>query len=472
REGLREHRREALCLDVRALALGRVGLALLVIADLWARSADVTAQYSDAGWLPRAAVTPSRFWGFRIYSLSGDPDFVAAMMVTTAVVAALFAVGWRTRIVNLLLWLLVGSLHARNGPVLQGGDKLLLNFLFWFLFLPIGSCWSLDARRRREPAPQRVHGAPAVAIYVQLFLVYAVTGSLKLKQAHWLSGEGVYHALSADFFVTSFGRALYPHWHLLQVLSWSTMLLEIGGAVALLLAPPSPRLRTGLVAAFVLFHVGVGLSLQLGLFSMVCIACWLVVLPSWALDRVTRAAPRPSLGLAATPWLSRLAGLAIAYMAVATAVVDLAPPVPLRDAVAYPMRVLRLQDRWALFIGPRKTTGWMVVEARYPNGVRVDLLRGGTPVSYERPESVLDIFPNQRWRKVITNLRKAGHHQDLMRYLSWQCRQVDAVAVRFIYVRHRVGKRYDHGPAEKVVVAEQRCRPEDGMARTPPSEPS
>ena len=43
-------------LDLRSLALFRIGLALLIIIDLIKRSKDLTAHYTDFGILPRAAL--------------------------------------------------------------------------------------------------------------------------------------------------------------------------------------------------------------------------------------------------------------------------------------------------------------------------------------------------------------------------------------------------------------------------------
>ncbi|MEO0665168.1 MAG: sodium-dependent bicarbonate transport family permease, partial [Pseudomonadota bacterium] len=53
--------------------------------------------------------------------------------------------GLFTRPVTFLLWTMLTALHLRQGWVIQGGDDLLRNFLFFSLFLPLGRRWSLDA---------------------------------------------------------------------------------------------------------------------------------------------------------------------------------------------------------------------------------------------------------------------------------------------------------------------------------------
>ena len=42
--------------DLRSLAVFRIGLALVIIADLFIRFGDIKAHYSDYGILPRTAL--------------------------------------------------------------------------------------------------------------------------------------------------------------------------------------------------------------------------------------------------------------------------------------------------------------------------------------------------------------------------------------------------------------------------------
>ena len=108
-------------LDLRSLALFRVCLGLILLADLGIRAGDLHPHYTDAGVL-RA-------------------DEIALL------------VGFYTRAATFLSFVLLLSLHNRNPLVLHGGDSLLRLLLFWSLLLPLGACWSLDRRLGLEPPP-------------------------------------------------------------------------------------------------------------------------------------------------------------------------------------------------------------------------------------------------------------------------------------------------------------------------------
>jgi hypothetical protein len=452
--------RRELSVDARALALMRIALGGLVIADMLARLEDASVLYSDEGFLPRNDVATPVFWGYRLYWLSGEPALSTALLVTTAALALGFAIGWQTRIMNVCVWLLLGALHARNELVLQGGDGLLLHLLLWSLLLPVGARWSIDARKQ-EAVPSRFVGAPAILLYVQLVLVYFVTGTLKANHLHWWRGEGVYHALHADHFVTEAGRWLRSHTTVLSLLTWGTLALEILGPIVLVCTRAESRLRALLVLGFMAFHAGIGATLELGLFSYVSIASWLFALPSWLFDRLpSRLRGPPGAEQRIGPrWVAVLAAIVAVYLVAATAVRDKMADGAVRGVLLWPATTLRLQLIWGLFIGPREDTGWYVVQASRADGRHVDLLRGGAPVSWHPPEDVLDTFPNQRWRKLLVTFRKEHGRAPLRRYLSWLCKippstDTERVTeVRYVYVKHELGS----PDTERELIGRQRC---------------
>ena len=450
RERIVEHMRNELSVDVRALALMRMAFGVLVIVDVFARMGDARALYSDEGFLPRSDISTRSFWGFRLYWLSGAPAWTTVLLAATALVAFALAVGWQTRIMTALTWLLLGGLHTRNELVLQGGDALLLHMLMWSLMLPLGARWSVDARRAREPSPDRVTGAACVALYVQMFLVYFVTGTLKANHAHWWLGEGVQHALSADHFVTAFGRWLRPYTAPLALLTWATLALEIIGPFLLLLSPARSRMRLFLVVSFLLFHAGIALTLQLGLFSFVCMASLLFALPSWVF---ARSRSEPSLGRASPRWVGIVATALAGYLVFATMIRDRLGDTLVRQALLWPAHALRFQLIWGMFIGPREDSGWQVMPATTRDGREIDLLRNGAPVSWEPPADVLETFPNQRWRKLLVTFRKERGRVALRRYLAWLCAREDVTEVRFVYMKHAPGEAF----STPEVIAQLRC---------------
>lgn len=454
-----------LAIDLRALALMRGAFGLLVLWDVRARWGDASSLYSDAGfWTREMAGEPLFLFGF--YDWAGNPDWTRLGLGVTGALALLFTVGLLTRPVTFLLWAMVTALHARQGWVLQGGDDLVRNVLFFSLFLPLGRRWSLDAglvHRDDHPPPRRIHGWSAVALYVQLFLLYFVAGAMKAHHLHWWRGLGIHYALAADHFVTPLGRSIHGYATLLRVVGIGTLLLEFLAPFLILLGPPRRGLRVGLMVAFVSLHVGIALTLDIGLFSFVCIALWLFTLPSAWMDRIDRRRAREGPTVAAS---SRPMGyLAIAFMAALILTLtarNLIPKGPVRSALMRPMTGLRLQDKWSLFTGVREHTGWFVVPARTDRGAQVDLLRGGAPLSWERPREPLSRYPNQRWRKLWVTMRKDHGRRATRAYVRWLCDPASYRQVAFVYVRHAIhppDRPMDvwFGQEERVTVHEQPC---------------
>jgi hypothetical protein len=66
-----------------------------------------------------------------------------------------------------------------------------------------------------------------------------------------------------------------------------------------------------------------------------------------------------------------------------------------------------LDQGWGLFAPqPGKQHGWIVAVGTLENGRKVDLLRDGEPVNWERPASISNTYRNSRWRQYLM-------------YLSW-----------------------------------------------------
>ena len=74
---------------------------------------------------------------------------------------------------------------------------------------------------------------------------------------------------------------------------------------------------------------------------------------------------------------------------------------------------LELQQYWPMFAPtPTKDDGWMIMEAVLADGSRVDLLREGRPVRFEKPALLSAEFRDTKWQKIIVNLWRSPY-QDM-----------------------------------------------------------
>ncbi|MGZ6140591.1 MAG: HTTM domain-containing protein [Myxococcaceae bacterium] len=453
--GLRSRAAAVLGLDLRSLALFRVALSLVILGDLVQRAVDLRAHYSDAGVLPRAALI-ERFsgdWAVSLHLASGRVEVQAFLFALHAAAALCLLVGLRTRLATVCCWVLCCSLHARNPMVLQGGDDLLRALLFWSLFLPLGARASVDALARgpaRWWTPSSpVLNAGTVALLAQVCAVYWCTAAYKAHPAWTSTGNAVYLALNIDQMSRPLGQVLLHQSWLLRPLSLGTFWLEVLGPLLLLVPILGGRLRALAVAFFLLFHTGLGLTLQLGVFPFVCGAAWLAFLPGlvwqrvpWrrirhrrlpgilrsGLERLTRlaAAPPPADAVALPPLVSVLV-LGLLATVLVWNIAGLFPGRLVRgDRLERFIWTLRLEQSWRMFAPyPLTDDGWYVLPGRLRNGREVDVLTGEAP-TWSKPAEVSAMYPNDRWRKYMMNLwsrNNADHRVYLARYL---CREWNA----------------------------------------------
>src|SRR5436305_10055773 len=92
-------------LDLRSLAIFRIGLGLLLLGDLAVRAGDLSAHYTDQGVLPRSALAAHHY--VSLHCLDGTADFQGALFVLAGLAALALLAGWQTRAATVVSWLLL-----------------------------------------------------------------------------------------------------------------------------------------------------------------------------------------------------------------------------------------------------------------------------------------------------------------------------------------------------------------------------
>src|SRR5689334_4327307 len=104
-------------IDLRSLALFRMGLALLILFDLIFRSFSLRTFYTDWGVLPRYVLL-EKFVGIghlSLHLINGTTIFQVILFLIAGLFALALLVGYRTQWATFFSWLLLLSLHSRNG---------------------------------------------------------------------------------------------------------------------------------------------------------------------------------------------------------------------------------------------------------------------------------------------------------------------------------------------------------------------
>lgn len=288
--GLKQTLLELFSIDLRTLALTRVAFALIVLIDLALRLTDLEVFYTDKGVLPRAAVHQLRplSWLTSLHFLSGRTEIEALMFLISAIFAVLLLIGHRTRRASFWVWLLFWSLCVRNYFVVHGADSLLKVLLFWGMFVPWGTRYSVDSAF--NPAwnrlPKTVFSVGSIALLLQMPLVYFFGGVLKngLEWRHDFTA--ILYTLKSPDYALPLGIWLtsYPSW--LKIFTASTLVLEMAGALLLFCPFRTKTVRFWVILAFFSLQLGLALTLKLGLFPLVSMAALLPFIPGSVWDRL------------------------------------------------------------------------------------------------------------------------------------------------------------------------------------------
>ena len=183
------HLKQSYALDVRSLALLRMGLALIILTDLCWRLSDIAAYYSDQGVIPRSSLIgdfsfPS--WYRSIHLLSDQPFVRVLLFLGAAILALAMLLGYRTRLATITSWAMLFSLNVPDPtqfpPVLFSpspvlifpGDAVLLTFMFWAMFLPLGAAYSVDStlNPKSSSLPKKIFSGAVIAITIQQCFIY------------------------------------------------------------------------------------------------------------------------------------------------------------------------------------------------------------------------------------------------------------------------------------------------------------
>ncbi|HUS62972.1 MAG TPA: methyltransferase domain-containing protein [Kofleriaceae bacterium] len=297
-----------------SLALTRILVAAVILGDLLqARLHGVVA----AVWAPPpygigvgAVWDAEPPWSIRWFGASVD---TAELLWWVAVIAAaLLLLGAASRLAAILLVLVLAQM-AHIAPDGDRGIDLLLRAVLPVLALSLSHArWSVDAwvrRRIGRPYPPLVPAWPRTLLFAQLVWVYFSAGHNKSDEA-WgpLGGFTALASIMCDPHFARFDCAwVSPFSPLLRVATLATMAFELSAPLLPLFTwweatrdrpgrlrrlSNRLRLRWVWIALGVVFHLGIAMTLKLGIFPWGMLALYPVLFaPACA---TPRAQPEPA----------------------------------------------------------------------------------------------------------------------------------------------------------------------------------
>jgi hypothetical protein len=418
-------------LDLRSLAVLRMGLGLVVLADLLVALTNAEVFYSDAGVLPRSLLMEKAWhhpWAWSLHAWSGSVWWQQLLLGLAIAAAIALVFGWKTRVVTIVSWVLWCSLETRNSIIVNGADPVIRLLLFWGMFLPLGRAWSLDAMQRGSGVNRiTASGLPSFCLMLQIAMVYWFSALLKTDPVWNEKGLAVWQVLHADVFAKPLALWLRLFPVLCEAATHATLFLERWGPLLIFIPFAKPLFRVLAVLLFWSFHCGIYLTMDIGSFPLVMLAAWCALLPSQVWDALPRWRLHlsPALGeRSVAGWLrDGFCALALLYAVMWNLRTTDFPRWEKwlsRDLNGIGF-ALRLDQFWTMFAPyPWLDDGWLVLPAKLVDGTEVDLLNEGLPPTMVKPTLLSARYKDARWQKYLGNLwmkSYAVHRDYLCRYL-------------------------------------------------------
>jgi hypothetical protein len=384
--------------DIAPVALFRILFGAQLFNWFWQLFPNLTAFFTDEGILPRSVQALSDADRLSVLNVSGDWWPVAIIWAFSCAVALALMLGWRTRVMCLLAFVLVASFSWRDMLILDGSDLVFRLVPLWLGFTSAGERWSLDALGRNGSASRTTWALPIRILELQIAWIYLATGLEKLGGIDWIEGTAAYYALQLEHtFARPWAHAIAVDPALSHLITWFTLAVELS-FLPLVMIPSTLTRAVGALAAAAM-HLGIALLMNVGNFPIVMIATCVLFLPAEWIHRLMRGSgDLPAVTPRAHSRAAAALLLALACAAFITAVPSQLERIRPSGEFGSVLRSLSLDQRWDMFSpNAARSDGWLIAPATLADGTRLDLFSDRD--ADDRSERYSDPLYS-RWTKV------------------------------------------------------------------------
>jgi hypothetical protein len=429
----------------RPLSLFRICFALILLKDALFHLPLAEVFYSDIGAAPRAAIqdlTRHLVGRFTVMDALPTTWMATLFFIVWVGVALCLLVGFRTRLMAVLNFVIVLSVYERNPFVVNGADDIVRVLSFWMIFIPLNHHYSIDADlvSRTDSQSDLLFGDSAYAfpvrlMQIQIALIYLTTGIFKLLGSQWVDGTALSYVLQLNSWLQPLGQWLAangPDW-LLRLLTYLVIVVEMAFPILVFIPFGQPRLRIVGLLSVGLLHLGIAMTTPLLDFLMVLTVSYLLffsqsigteqspdsapgVVTAESRDRILRPAVNVVLGLLMVFVLWKNADNFRWHNA---PIVPAMPP-----AAAAVVNLTGLRQAWNLFSPTPVQVDWSIaIPGTFENNATYDL-RTGAPIRTDI-EPVL-LGPDYRWKQYQMIVGQDRPIPLLDAWSSYYCRKFNA----------------------------------------------
>lgn len=415
-------------LDLRALAILRIWLALVIIIDLTMWALDLRAFFTDSGILPTdllmANYQQENMRAFHSLSWSYRRQFT--LLILNYAIALALLVWRKSRVMHILAWAFFCSLNARNPIINSGADSVMRVLLFWAMFLPTHIRRSIDRKDKPKPEETNFLSRASAGFIIQVASIYVRNYVVKTDPQRKVDFTATYTALSIDVFRTAFGTRLYQFPWLLKFITQFRVYLEWRWVLLFLIPRKQWRRRTLACLAFIAVHFWMAITLKIGYFPRTCILARAVLLPKefWSLFHKPAKDITSQSYRKRSYWISLFLILCLIYITLRnlrTTNFDKREQYFPRTLNKYGF-MFRLDQYRSMFSPyPLEDDWWFVVQWTTADYQKVNLLVPNSPVTYDKPTDFDLLYPGEKRRKLFLNYRGKSYGQYRPAYLQRQC---------------------------------------------------
>lgn len=273
---------ELFVIDIRSLALLRIGLASVTLVYLIDLLPDIELFLSDDGLLPislsKALSATTNNWDWSFYWINGSVWFNQLLVTFHIAVAILLLFGFQTRMMTIICLVMTWSLSVRNPFIVDPGQLLLRMMLVWSIFLPLGAVWSVDAKLWKTPRSRirwsivnLATAALMIQVVVGYFLLAVSIGLFRLNLTEILAVSGQPSA-AVNWSVN--------HPLASTAISWFLCIISIVGPVTMFIPSFSEFCRGFWIAIHWFVHLVIWFAFDVSGYSWVAIVSTLIFIPS------------------------------------------------------------------------------------------------------------------------------------------------------------------------------------------------
>ncbi|EID16351.1 Vitamin K-dependent gamma-carboxylase [Mycobacterium xenopi RIVM700367] len=269
-----------------AYTVGLVRMAFGAVAVGWTVSLrpDLYELFGPRGVQPRQ---PGGGFQWGVFALWTSDRALLLGWAVLLVSSVLVTIGWHSRLAALVVFVLIVSFEHRNPWVWNSGDIVVRLEALFLALSPCGAALSLDQKRAGATfwsAQQRPQW-PVRLMQLQLSLIYLASVLSKINGSAWPQGTAVSYALRLqDMLLVRAPDWLTNSALLMNIATWGSLGVELSLAILVW----NRRLRPWVLAAGVVMHTLIMITIAVGFFTLAMFVLYLAFVPPETVQRLPR----------------------------------------------------------------------------------------------------------------------------------------------------------------------------------------